>query len=69
MASDSGAVIYYTTDWSEPTTTSPRYVPGRGIKVSETTTIKARAVWVKLFTEQWSPVTGGSYIFKELSRL
>jgi hypothetical protein len=37
-----GAVIYYTTDWSEPSTSSIKYT-GTPLKVSTTTTIKARA--------------------------
>ncbi|MGD0505290.1 MAG: chitobiase/beta-hexosaminidase C-terminal domain-containing protein [Steroidobacteraceae bacterium] len=40
----SGALIYYTTNGTTPTTSSAQYVPGTPIAVSSTTTIEAIAV-------------------------
>jgi hypothetical protein len=40
----SGAVIYYTTNGTPPTTSSAQYVPGTPLSISATTTIEAMAV-------------------------
>lgn len=57
LASKGSTVIYYTLDWTEPTTASAKYVGP--IKVTGTTTIKARA-YNGLIA---GPVSGANYLF------
>jgi len=58
--STTGATIYYTTDWSEPSELSKIYTPGKALSISANTTIKARAY----NTTGASPVSAASYLFR-----
>ena len=53
-----GAVIYYTTDGSTPTTSSARYTTGTPVQISSTTTLKAIAAASGYST---SGITSGTY--------
>ena len=59
-----GGTIYYTTDGSNPVTTSSKYVGA--ITISKTTTLRANVVAPGVVT---SPTTTATYIINEVSKL